>query len=238
MLTGTAYEIFPEDGVKYRFQGTHALSLMGVDCPKCGCWSATGVEYPSVDPSNIEAIVPDCHIYGSASSVPMSIETFQTIREKLARVAGPDRPVKPGTRFGPLKATTAGTLPDFIWLHRWTLLVRGPVFRKIQDAGFAIIGVPVEMETRQKEKVEVIELEVPMAAAIHPSPPFRICELCGRNPTIRGREKVFDPSVPLQRICEWPTRIIITEAFSGFVVDQGYSGIDWKKIEAMICSRP
>lgn len=233
-----AYEIFPEGDRDYSIRAMHARAVMGVDCPKCGVWATTGMEYPSVGVSGLNDIIPRCHFYGSRKSEPMSVEFFREIENRLAPILGPDRPFVPGTRFGPLKGKAVGkTDDDFVWLHRWTLLVREPVYRAIKDAGFDVNGVVADIAFKQEPREKLIELEGPPSAGIHPSPPFRICGLCGRNPTIRGREKEFAPSVALQRIRDWPTRILINEAFADFVMEQGFTGVDWKKIDAIAIER-
>lgn len=216
-------------------RGQHVHNLTGVDCPSCGSWGTTGIQYPSMDISSlIGKEIPHCHLQGYGTWGPMTVETLRELSKMLAPSLGPDRLLKPGAEFGPLRGRASGTCSDFAWLDPWTPLVRLSVFEILRKAGFDLVGVPAELTFDSKKHERLIELEIRPTARIHPSPPLRTCELCGRTPTYRGRGidgPTYDQSIPLQRIREWPTRILANEALAEFVRDQGWAGVELKPIE-------
>lgn len=231
------YEVTREDDDRYRYRFTVRRScvLMGVECPRCDSWAMTGIQYPSVDPVTLTSdVIPRRHLHGSRSSEPMTVEVFNDVAKKLAPILGPDRPVEPGAHYGPLHGKATGKVPDVAWVKAWTPLVRESVFRKMLAEGIEITGVPADIQFKQSPQESLIELEILPTARIHPDPPMRKCELCGRVPTIRGRgvdAATFNHSIPLQRVREWPTKILANEAMAEFVWNQNLAGADLTPIE-------
>ena len=238
MTKPRAYEISPEDQGEgkshYGIQARHRLCLMGVECSLCGAWGTTGIQYPSVDASILEDIIPRHHIHGSKNYAPMTIKEFSNLQAKLAPILGRDRPLIPGTHFGPLEGKGYGNFPDFVWPDPWTLLVSNTVLSDMCEAGLEVVAVKANIEFTMDQPQPLFELEARPTVMIHPSPPIGVCKLCGRVKSMRGRKfdaSSFNDAVPLQRVLEWPTRLIINESFANFITDRDLVGTEFKSIE-------
>ncbi|MBE9558237.1 MAG: hypothetical protein IMF08_15375, partial [Proteobacteria bacterium] len=182
-------------------------------------------------------------------SRPMTLDEFANLKKKLRPLLA-SRPLMPATQFGPLRGTGSGKFDDFAWLSYFTVLVREPVFMELRRAGFDLLGVPADIEFRRKQPEPLMELELWPSAHLHPSDCPKQCDICGRHlfpfrpgfggladsgkrPRPRLDAARFDATIPLQRIFEWPTILVASESFAGFIEKQGYTGFTLTPLELL-----
>jgi uncharacterized double-CXXCG motif protein len=200
-----------------------------VDCSVCGEWGWGVLQYPSVDATTLGKDLAR-HLISAGRwqrSKPVTVEAFEKIRQKLAPVLGPDRPIEPGACFGPLQGRGDGMFPDFVWVGI-SVLVRESVFSAMREAGFPLTGVPAGIKFRKQSQESLIELEARPTARLHPSAWPRTCEVCGQNldsrPNLLLDAKSYDDSIPLQRVLCWPNWLIGSQAFAEFVRARKFNG--------------
>ena len=243
------FEVKDEDEFQadYRLRAFHARNLKGVECPVCGGWGSAGFEYPSMDISELDGVIPPAFLQESRKNRPMTLDEFAELKQRILPLLGAGRPFEPATQFGPLRGTGSGKFDDFAWLSYDTVLVREPVFSELRDAGFDLIGVPADIKFRRKQPENLVELELWPTAHLHRSVCPEQCEICGRYETMvdlkmlgkasyviplpKLEAATFDGTIPLQRILEWPTILVANEAFAAFIGERGFSGYRLRPLE-------
>ena len=231
----------------YRLDCFHARNLKGVVCPVCTGWGTAGFEYPSVDISKLDDVIPSEFLQESRKNRSMTLKEFAELKRRILPILGENRPFEPATQFGPLNGTGSGRFDDFAWLNSWTMLVREPVFTELRKTGFDLIGVPANIKFRRKQPENLVELEIKPKAHLHSSARPEQCEICGRHGTLVDLKLLgkasyvvplpvleaatFDDTVPLQRVLEWPTMLIANEAFAGFIAERDYTGFGLTPLE-------
>jgi uncharacterized double-CXXCG motif protein len=216
-----AYELKPDDkgwGMLYTYEidAIHLRHVPGIRCPICGAWGMTGSIYPSVDAATLNTLFLPEEPY------PISLEEFKTLAATVEAVLGPDRPVQPGTHLGVLRGTARGRIGDFAWVNPWTPLLRESVWRELGKAGINLDGVRAELAFEKEPHEPLIELEaLPRVRVPRDLVPDK-CSVCGRlgmkvPDTIVLTADSFDSSIPLQRIAELPTVLVVNESFAQFI---------------------
>ena len=225
--------------------GQNECFLAGVDCPVCTQWGG-GFRYPTIGCAEVAALGVGVGKFLQMGKIdfrrkmpgPMTVAEFASVRDMLKPLLGPNRPVEPGTSFGPTRGEMRGPVQDFTWSAGSTLFVRESIFQEIREAGFPLAGARAHLtfktyKGRRWIKNEdsgepLIELEVPPIARLAPSVEHYRCDVCGRT-QVRRRIVVdrapFDESVPVQRVYEAPARIVVNESLANFIRAQEYSGV-------------
>jgi uncharacterized double-CXXCG motif protein len=207
-----------------QFEASHAFGLPGLDCPSCTPWAVTGVQYPSVDPDLLRRTL------GDLESWPVPVAEFEDIREKAPSLVDATYIIEPGTKFGPLCGRVSGKVGDFVWPNPWTLLVRERIMRQIGDAGLSLVSGLAELQFEDGTHEPLIEIEavprVSLASYLVPDP----CAICGRRAVSKPnrmalQRATFDDSLPIQRIVELPTFIVVNQALAEFLIAQGPVGL-------------
>ncbi len=225
--------------------GWYGCHIRGVDCPTCTQWGGSALRYPTIACADIAAlggIVSQFLDSGPRDGrrkppAPMTVAELRLVKAQLEPVLGPQRPVEPGTSFGPATGELRGPVQDFNWTLMSVMFVKQSVFDRMNAAGFAIAGARADLSYktfRGRRWLEdegpgepLIELEVPPIARLIKGS-CKQCDLCGRIQLGRSwtlDRAAFDPSVPLQRIFEIPTHVVATGAFREFLRDGRYSGV-------------
>lgn len=197
-------------------RAAHATGLPGLDCPVEGPWATTGLSYPTVDVDDVKARVGDIKPW------PVSLATFEGLREKLTASLPANMWLGPGTNFGPLIGSASGTFGDFGWPSWWDVVVRESVLTAMREAGFSLRTRVAELKFRKKQHEALHELEIwpsAQAAGYTRSLP---CELCGRiGDRVPDKFAVdgtsLKPEEPFQRLFQFPTQIIANEAMAAFI---------------------
>lgn len=187
--------------------GRHQLKAPGIKCPKCGTYSTTGISFPEVDEALIANLLPK-------NPFPLSLDEFETLSTRVSRELPWLPRLQPGTEFGRLRGKSSGPYADFMWVNKWTPLVRAEMLRPLES-----IGCQAQESLLETTEVEpLFELFAPPIACASSSIPTEKCELCGRvstptPDTIIISSSNFDFQNPIQRVQEWPTVLVVTSAF-------------------------
>lgn len=216
-----AYELRPYDAGwgmfnDYKIDAVHFRHVPGVRCPLCGAWGMTGSIYPSVGTATLNTLSLPAEPY------PVSPKEFKTLAATVEAVLGPDRPVQPGTNLGVLRGTVRGRLGDFAWVNPWTPLLRESVWHELAKAGINLDGVRAELAFEKEPHEQLIELEaLPRVRVQRDLVPDK-CLVCGRlgmkvPDTLVITTDSFNNSIPLQRISELPTVLVVNEPFAQFI---------------------
>lgn len=199
-------------------EATHAHKLPGVRCPSCGVWAMTGVIYPCVDESALtNKPLP--------SLSPLSVDQFRTLAADLESLLGSERPIMPGTDLGPLRGRATGRFGDFAWVNPWTPLVRESAWQSLGDAGFILCAARAELGFKNQPHESFFELEAVPRAQLADGGSSEPCEICGRVP-VSIPDKLgldatsIDESIPLQRVLNLPTVLIVNEQFARFILEK------------------
>lgn len=207
----------------YDVLAEHKCGLPGVRCPVCqATWGTAGVHYPTVP----------CERFASFGGLvkrwPVSLNEFQVLIGKVRAILSDDRLLKPGTRFGPLTGRGNGELGDFVWPDSWTPLIRKETFLTLKLRGIALQGAEANLRFRKKEAPTLIEIEAWPIARLHPSclpdPPPKPCSACGRLGLSAPKRIVvagdsLDDRVPIQRLVELPTFLLVNESLATAIQD-------------------
>ncbi|MDJ0944834.1 MAG: double-CXXCG motif protein [Kiloniellales bacterium] len=220
-------------------------SLAGVDCPVCTQWGG-GFRYPTIGCAEVAALGEDVGKFLELGKVdfrrkgpdPMTVDEYASVRDMLKPLLGPDRPVMPGTSFGPLKGELRGPVNDFTWGLLSSVFLRESVFEEIRRAGFPLAGARADLTFKtfrgrrwfghEGPGEPLVELEVPPTARLAPSVEHQRCDVCGR-PQVRRRKIVdrtsFDESKPIQCLYEHRPLVVVNEALGQFIRARKYSGV-------------
>jgi uncharacterized double-CXXCG motif protein len=228
------FEINPDDEGwgrvnRYLVDAVHAYAMPGVRCPKCGTWATTGSLYPSVDPASIAQLgIP-------AEPSPVSVEEFIRLASRVQPILGKHRTLEPGSVMGPLRGRVEGRLGDFSWVNPWTPLVRESIWHLMRAQGISVIGVQAQLRSRRKAQEALVELEAVPTARLRRAIVLDPCETCGRLALSRPEHLVIDirsldSGVPLQRIVELPTVLLINQAFASFIFDHELTNVAVKPV--------
>lgn len=230
-----AYEIRPDQNVwgKSNFiDAKHPLKLPGVVCPICGTWSITGAIYPSFDASVLSDKL--CSI----NSFPISIESFDELSLKVAGLLGVEDTFVPGSEFGKLRGKAKGKFGDFAWLNPWTPLIRESVWLELREAGVELLAVRAELDFGKQEHEPFVEIEVHSGVKLISELVLEEdkCRCCGRLPIKKGSNIIidgssFNNSIPIQRISELPTILIVNDRLAKFIQQRNLRDVLLTRIE-------
>lgn len=222
----------------YIIDAVHARGLPGVICPLEGAWAITGINYPTVDVALIDSRVGELPVH------PIPIEDYRDLVVKIEPITGPERPLRPGTNFGPLRGTMRGLLGDFAWVTSWTMLVRRSAYQELLSAGFSLDGAEAKIsavfapacEFEDGSTEPLVELEARCKVALANLPSRELCPGCGRLPLTKPKGIVleaasYDSALPLQRIVEMPTYLVVNDELGEFIRSRGFSNITLSEIE-------
>ncbi len=224
--------------------------ITGIDCPICGAWGTSDSRYPTVECETIAALGNDVRKFMILTKghvrptglvnikkiirPPMTVAEYSSLKVTLEPLLGRDRPIFPGTQLGPITATVRGVrgqVEDFLWGSSFVPYIRESVFKEIQDAGHLISGNRAILTFKKTEDPAepLIELEIPPTARVASSIKYDLCDTCGRIELARENLIVdctrFDESIPIQRIFEQGTVLVISESFAEFIRNRNYTGV-------------
>lgn len=160
-----------------------------------------------------------------ANTAPLTPEQFRILVAKIQPLFGAERALMPGTKLGPLRGKARGEAGDFAWVNPWTPLLRESVWRAAEAFGVPLIGIRAELNASRKSYEPLVELEASPKVRLQSSLVPEKCAICGRWP-IKAPDKLvleassFDPSIPLQRVVELPTKLIVNERFAQFIQER------------------
>lgn len=222
------YFIKPDDagwGAKlgYEIDAAHECGLPGVRCPVCqATWGMVGLQYPTVLCGSLEPI------RNQLKPQPVPLEEFCTLAATVHSILGDERPLAPGAAFGPIRGHGHGPFGDFAWLNPWTALIRKEAFLTLRLRGLALRGAETNLQFRKRDAPTLIEIEAWPIAKLHPSclpdPPPERCSACGRLGLSAPKRIVvasdsLDERVPIQRLIELPTFLLVNEKLATAIQD-------------------
>jgi hypothetical protein len=180
-------------------------------------WATTGIYYPSADYRILEK-----HI-GPSNPWPIPLGGWLDLRREVNRLLPQFPLVQPGTQFGPLVGKLKRPIPDFDWGGVVsTLLITLERMKALTKSGISVTGVAARLQTKKTDKPRLYEIEaLPLArlsAELVPVP----CEYCGRfelsaPKTIILDKATFESAIPIQRIAELPTHLVVNEKFAAYI---------------------
>lgn len=231
----TAYEIRPDDvrwGKLNSIEAANIRSLPGVVCPSCGTWASVGTSYPSADCAALDEVAK------LTPPRPVPIDEFREIVTRVQPILGIHCPLEPGTELGPLRGKASGKFGDFAWVNPWTPLVRESVWFDARENGLDLVAVPAELEFGKVPYEALLELEALPKVRMFVDQSVPICELCGRQPiklpdNIQIIGSTFDESIPLQRIADFSTVLVVNEAFAQFIRERRLTDIILSPIDVV-----
>jgi uncharacterized double-CXXCG motif protein len=200
---------------KNYIEAVHSVIVPGLLCPECGAWATTGLAFPNADIKNLL-----CDIRFK-TPYPINIEAFHMLSEHLFKETGITQ-IVPGIELGCLSGKAKGVFGDFAWVNPWTVLLRHSILKQAQEAGLNLNGVCAKLDFENNIEEDFFELEVSPVATPNAFSNIPKCKICGRRKIAKDEQLVvdasmFDPSIPLQHIVEWPTILIVNTAFANFI---------------------
>jgi hypothetical protein len=191
-----------------------------------------GSEYPSIAPKDLPLA-----LRRAARSSGLSVEAWQSLREQVGSSLPTDVQLEPGTEFGTLSADVRGNLPDAVWRGSWTLVLRQAVYEQLLNDGFDLRGRSVKVNWKGGgTPAKLTEVEVRPGVKLHGWRSFRPCHVCGRiglkaPDTIILDRETYDPSIPIQRIVDLPTYMVVSPAMKQAIERLGLSGVAFPALE-------
>jgi Protein of unknown function (Gmx_para_CXXCG) len=217
--------------LRYEFDGEHDFSLPNMDCPRCTPWSMMGSEYPSIAPKDLPLALRRV-----ARSLSLSPEGWRGLREDVGSALPADVQWEPGTEFGALSADVRGNLPDAVWRGSWTLVLREAAYGRLLDEGFDLRGCSAKLNWKGGSPTKLTEVDVRPRVKLDGWRSFKPCEICDRvglkapHPIVLDR-KTYDPTIPIQRIVDLPTYMVVSPAMKQAMERMGLSGITFPALE-------
>jgi uncharacterized double-CXXCG motif protein len=232
------FEIVPDQSwaKKNSIEAAHAVKLPGMLCPVCGAWATAGVSFPRID----ARLISDGERIDWPK--PISPEEFSTLASSLEARLGIARKLTPGAELGSLSGKGKGIFGDFGWVNSWTPLLRESVFSTAQDAGVRLAGVPANLELPDGTE-SFVELEALPIAKMRTHDTPEMCPICGRRAIKRNDPLIinateFDSSIPLQRLVDLPTVLVVNSAFANFIRDRKLRDVKLLAIEMNSTRQP
>ncbi|MDY7227457.1 double-CXXCG motif protein [Hyalangium rubrum] len=236
------HELVEDKAPRYTGDLTHAAhpwGLPGVECRACGAAGGwTGFQYPCVDLSGLSA----GELKGLSDSWPVSFEEFERLRERVRPLAPAGARLEPGTRFGPLSGTGAGSFGQLFMQNSWSIFARRAALEQLKRAGLrGLEGCPLQVRFRAKSPPELLELQLVAHGRLHPDclppdlkPP---CSTCGYQELKLPRPYWLDAaSLPAYldvfRLTDFPTLIFATERMVEAVKRLELDGVLFREVEA------
>jgi uncharacterized double-CXXCG motif protein len=226
----------PDDEIwsrfKYEIDGAHEIGLPGMGCPRCVAWSMVGSEYPTIAPKDLPLPLRRA----ARNSGVMPLEEWQSLRSAVGATLPADAPWGPGTEFGTLIADASGNLPDVAWLGRWTCLLRQGAYEQLLNEGFGLRGRSPKLKWKGGTPAKLVEVEVRPGVKLHGWRKHKPCDICGRvelsaPDTIVLDRKTYDPEIPLQRIVNLQTYIVVSPAMKNAIERISLSGVTFPALE-------
>ncbi|GEN05510.1 hypothetical protein MFU01_05470 [Myxococcus fulvus] len=219
------------------FNAAHTWFLPTIECIECGeTWGESGHHYPSVDLTSLRERTR------FVSPAPVSVATFNELRELVRPLAPPHAELPPGTHLGPLSGTARGDLGPVTWQGNFLLLLRHDTLEQLQSSGVRGLSAHrTELRWRQGAPPEYLELQIEPKGRLHvdcaPRNFASPCPSCGWLPLSRPDSPVLDEeSIPtdvdLFRVGNFATMLIGTERFAQAVRELGLDGILLREVPA------
>jgi uncharacterized double-CXXCG motif protein len=217
------------------YNASHTWGLPGVHCPQCQTtWAGACTGYPSVDLSSLAAkedlTKPRVEPYDEFVRLRDLVRPFVPARVQLI----------PGTTFGPLRGTSAGTFGTFLFQNPGELLVHREALERLQAEGLrGLSGYRTELRFRQKKPPEMLEMEIIPHGRLHPDCflPDRPnpCARCGRMGLSLPEQPVLErASLPddldLFRLATFETVLVCTERFRDAVLRLELDGLEFREL--------
>lgn len=206
---------------------TRSLYLPGIECPMCDdAWAISGLEYPTIDSAPLRGAV------SGRSSWPVPPTRFREIGDIIRPMVPSHVVVAPGTAFGPLvRARVKSKFAHFGWLFPWTLLVTSATLACLRRNGINLRTRLIELKKPNHAGAEVFEVEARPSVNCIDRRPTKVCEICGRQDfTTPSRIVIdrasFDPLIPIQRLIDWPTMLVINKVFAEVISIHELSGVE------------
>jgi uncharacterized double-CXXCG motif protein len=140
-------------------------------------WAGSATGYPSVDLSSH----PEEKEFREARPEPF--EEFVRLRELVRPLAPAGAQLLPGARLGPLVGTAVGTFGQIVLQDPEMPLMEREALERLQSEGLrGLRGFPTQLRFRQRNKPELLELEILPQGRLHPDctperpPPCPQCE--------------------------------------------------------------
>ena len=234
-----AYRIVHKEYDSYVVAGAQC-AMTGIYCPECTQWGDVGVWYPTVDCAIMSALDEEIAKYVKYTSSrgawkPMNIDEYKKLAARLIPILGEDRPVKPGTGFGPMEGKVDGEIGDFAWHSSFLPLVRESIFKEIRNSGFPVIGAPAKLKFKKDPGEMLIQLELRPTARLASS--VQQCDMCGRITNVDQPIKIdglsFDDSIPIQNIHDCTNVAVVSAAFADFIAERKLTDITLTPIEVV-----
>lgn len=225
-----------DPNIKVRYViSTHKWGMPGVNCPSCNSiWSGCGVEYPSVDLSEL----PEVAEFKTPRVEPL--EQINILKQIIMR-AYPSLPkVEPGTLFGQSTGKGNGHFNGFVWESHWTLFITTNALSRLHDSELSLPKVVKAKINFKKQSEDLHEFEIlpkgVLLNGIYPPEYPKYCPACGRNSITMPENIIVERNslpinVDLFRLENFPTIIMTTEKLRDTVEKLEISGIIFHEVE-------
>jgi uncharacterized double-CXXCG motif protein len=212
--------------------GVHVASVPGITCPCCGSWALSGIEYPTIDTEGVRRAV------GVLEPWPIALEAYTALKSRIEHFFGTGQEIVPGAKLGPIIGNACGELGDFAWLTPWTILLRESVAKQLKDAGFGLTCVNAELDFGGDDDSVESYQEIEVLPIVHLAPSLVpiACAICHRLPISAPKRivlsaKTYDSELPIQRIYELPTYVVVNKRFAEFVTANKMTNVLLEPVE-------
>ena len=106
----------------------------------------------------------------------------------------------------------------------------------LRNAGFNLIGRIPKLKRLDGAIDRLIELDIRPGVRLHGANKFKRCEICNRL-AITAPDRIelvgesYDPKVPIQRILELPTYIVVSQPFKDAIERHQLTGSTFELVE-------
>lgn len=237
------YEIKPDysDEKQNYLEAVHKWGLPGVSCNVCNqIWSNVGIEYPSIDISELSISKK----LENGWVAPLSeLKSFQS---KIRNTFTEYKIFPPGTEFGCLVGKEVGRkrgyFNDFIWNSPWTIIIGETTLDKlhVKEINLPQTNEPIIKFKTQPQKVYEFEV-LPFGNLLNPiyeNSRDIACLGCERIGVSMPREIVVEKvSIPIDldvfRLTNFSTIIVVTERFVEAVKRHELKGAIFNEIKVI-----
>lgn len=235
------YKIKPDysDEKQNYLEASHKWGLPGVSCNICNqIWSSIGIEYPSVDISELQIAKQ------LENGWVANLNVLEDLKKEIKRAYPTCEILEPGTSFGSLVGKEVGRksgyFNDFIWNMPWTIVIKKEASDKLKSAE---LNLPMTIEPNIKFKTQpetLYEFELPLngklSNPIYEAGNETACSGCGRIGASMPEKIIVERSLladncDIFRLTNFATIILVTENFVDCVKNFGLKGILFEQVE-------
>lgn len=203
---------------QYSLDAARKWGVPGVRCSVCGAtWSQSGSVYPELDVSSFpgrERLL---------SGRPVPVADYLSLRNSLRDFLGTEKPLPPGSEFGPLVGTHKGEVGDVTWLNPWTPLLTSKTLGKLRERGVDLRTWRAEI-SQDGHPLDLREPEASLSIDALPLEPQQRepCQACGRTglrfQDLRGLTEPRE-AADFYRARNFPTLVLVSQRLADVLKD-------------------